>query len=125
MSDNPLTASREALTAALEPEGFTVYPSPPLGQITTPAAVLSPGSPWATAVTWSRTEVRWLVSLAAGQLGEGEATAQRLEDLAWSAMGACRQAGFAVGEVSQPRSARYGQAEVAMADMEIRVQVDD
>jgi hypothetical protein len=121
---NPLTTSRQALAAVLEPIGVTVYAAPP-SSITTPAVVLGAGTPWAVPVTWSRTAVHWLVTIAAGQLSEGEAAYQRLEGLVWQIMFAVKGEGMGAGDVSSPRTVRYGQAEVAACDLEVIVHVDD
>lgn len=122
---NPLTVSRNALADALKPiVGTNVYAAPP-SQIVTPAAVLMSGDPWAEPVTWTKTQVRWAVTLAAGQIGSNEDAYTQLEQLVWEVVDAVRAAGMAVGTVGGMRSQRYGQAEVAAIELEVRVQVDD
>lgn len=122
---NPLTEARQAVTDALKPlVGTNVYPAPP-ASITTPGAIVSPGDPWAAPVTFTRTEVRWAVTLLATQTGTNVDAFERLEELVWEAVGLLRAAGMAVGSISSIRSQRYGQTEAAALDLEVRVHVDD
>lgn len=121
---NPLTEARQALEATLKPLGLNVYPAPP-SSITTPAAIITAGDPWAEPITWTRTRVRWSVTITAGQLGESAAAYEHLEQLVWDLVAAVRAGGMEVGPVSSIRSQRYGQAEVAALDVEVRVSVDD
>ena len=121
---NPLTESRQALTEALEGVGVTVYPAPP-ASLTPPAVILGAGSPWAVPLTWAKTEVRWIATLAAAQIGTNEAAYDRLEQLVWDVTAAVRGAGMAVDTVGQVKSIRYGQADVAGVDLEIRTHVED
>lgn len=122
---NPLTEARLAVADALKPiVGTNVYAAPP-ASITTPGAVVLAGDPWAAPLTFTRTEVRFVVTLAAGQLGTNVDAFERLEQLVWDAVALIRAAGMAVGSVSTIRSQKYGQADVAALDLEIRVLVDD
>lgn len=121
---NPLTESRQAVAAVLEPLGLTVYAAPP-ASLTTPAAVMQADEPWAEPVTFTATRVGWSVLIAAGQLDGGEAAYERLEGLVWDITGALRAAGMAVTTITQPRSQKYGQAEIAVCDLGVRVLIDD
>lgn len=121
---NPLTEARNAITDTLKPLGVTVYPAPP-ASLTPPAAIVGSGAPWVEPLTFTRSTTHWVATLCATQTGENEAAYERLEGLVWSVVAALRDAGMAVEGISQVRSQRYGQAEVAAVDIEVRVDVDD
>jgi hypothetical protein len=121
---NPLTEAREAIAASLTGLGWNVYAGP-RQQVTTPAAVLVPGDPWSEPLTWSRTTVRWIATLTAGQLDSAESAYERLEQMLWDAVAKLRADGYAVDTVRAPRTQRFGQADLAAIDVAVRVQVDD
>jgi hypothetical protein len=119
---NPLTESRQALVAVLEPLGVTIYGSPP-ESVTPPAAVIlpSPGE-WYVPATYGSFAVHWQVTLMATMQGANAAALERLEALLWDADLALKAVGV-TGHPSSPRILKIGTAEVAATDLPVQVYV--
>lgn len=120
---NPLTDARNAVTDLLRGNGFNVYPAPP-EVLTHPAIVVSAGDPWAEPVTWSRTRVGLVVSVAATQAGSNDSAYASVEQGAWLVLALLRDIGQP-GPLSVPHQITVGQSEVLMVDIAVTVQVDD
>jgi hypothetical protein len=118
---NPLTEAREALAAALEPLGVTIYGAPP-EVVTPPAAVITPGSPWWEQATFGSVRVLWTVTLMATQQGANAAALVRLESLLWDAVAALEPIAL-LGTATTPRLLKIGPAEVAAVDLTATVHV--
>jgi len=121
LSPNPLTESREAVAAALEPLGVTVYGAPP-EVVSPPAAVVLPGADWWKQVTYTAVQVGWNVTLMATMNGTNAAALERLERLVWDAV-ICLERIGQVGSPSTPRALKMGTVEVAATDLPVLVQV--
>lgn len=119
---NPLTESREAIVAALEPLGVTIYGTPP-ETVTPPAAVIlpSPGE-WYLPSTYGSMQVNWQVTLMATMQGSNASALERLESLLWDADAALEGVGL-TGHPSSPRILKIGPAEVAATDLPVQVHV--
>jgi hypothetical protein len=120
---SPLTEARRFLQSTLQSLGATIYPAPP-ENVTLPAAVVTPGDPWAKALTYGKTEVTLEVTLMATMAGSNAAAYDRLEALVWEATKALE--GHAIlGAARAPRVLTIGAAQVAAADLTIIIHTED
>lgn len=120
---NPLTDARIAVRDLLRGKGYNVYPAPP-EVLTHPAIIVSAGDPWAAPITYSRTQVGLVVSVAATQAGSTDAAYESIEGGVWDVLALLRTISQ-VGAMSVPRQSTVGQSEVLMVDIPITLHVDD
>lgn len=118
---NPVTESRQALIAVLEPIGVYIYGAPP-ENVSLPAAVIVPGPDWMKQATFASMQVMWQVTLMATMQGFNAAALERLEQLLWDAR-VCLEAVAQVGNPTTPRIIKIGPSEVAATDLPVTVHV--
>jgi hypothetical protein len=123
MSKAPATEARHWLQEILEGLGLTIYPAPP-ETVTPPAAVVVPGDPWVSALTYGKTQVVLEVTVLASVSGSNAAAYDRLEDSLWK-IGKTLEGKALVGPSKAPRLQTFGAAQVAAADLTITIHMED
>lgn len=119
---SPLTEAREAIVAALEPLGVTIYGVPPESGVTPPAAVVLPGTPWTRQATFDALAVTYQVTLMATMSGNNASALERIETLSWDALSSLTPVGTVSGP-DAPRIVRIGPGEFAASDLTVQVHV--
>ena len=121
---SPMTEAREAIVAALEPLGVTIYGAPP-ETVTPPAALVMPNEQtWSKPITYGKTEVAFTVTFLAAIAGTNAAALERLEALTGTGVTRSNRSDLRVRLVA-PRLLKIGPAEVAAADLAITIHVTD